>query len=301
MAAFERWSNAQDAGEDSGGVGLALARRVVFPKIARTLRDRLGGRMRIMASGSAPLSPRISRFFEAMGLPILEGYALTECSAAATANRPGRVRHGTVGQPLPGMEVRIADDGEILVRGPCLMAGYWQDPDATAEVVRDGWLYTGDVGVLEAGGYLRITDRKKDVFKTSGGKMVAPQALEKELKAAEPLVSHVLVHGHARRFVTALVTLDAAAAARWADAERLTLAQPASRDLRVLARVQRAVDAVNAELPRFATIKRFALLPEDLSVAGGELTATMKLRRRAVEEKYRRVLDALYEEGAVGP
>jgi long-chain acyl-CoA synthetase len=236
-----------------------------------------------------------------MGLPILEGYALTECSAAATANRPGRVRHGTVGQPLPGMEVRIAEDGEILVRGPCLMAGYWQDPDATAEVVRDGWLYTGDVGALEAGGYLRITDRKKDVFKTSGGKMVAPQALEKELKAAEPLVSHVLVHGHARRFVTALVTLDAAAAARWADAERLTLAQPASRDLRVLARVQRAVDAVNAELPRFATIKRFALLPEDLSVAGGELTATMKLRRRAVEEKYRRVLDALYEEGAVGP
>jgi len=138
------------------------------------------------------------------------------------------------------------------------------------------------------------------VFKTSGGKMVAPQALEKELKAAEPLVSHVLVHGHARRFVSALVTLDAAAVGRWAEAERLTLAEPPSRDPRVLARVQRSVDAVNAELPRFATIKRFAILPADLSVAGGELTATMKLRRRAVEERYRPVLDALYEGDPAG-
>ncbi|HET8540292.1 MAG TPA: long-chain fatty acid--CoA ligase [Anaeromyxobacter sp.] len=300
MAAFDRWSAAQDADRRSGGVGLALARRVVFPKVARTLRERLGGRMRILASGSAPLSPRIGRFFDALGLPILEGYALTECSAAATANRPGRARYGTVGPPLPGMEVRIAEDGEVLVRGPCLMAGYWEDPDATAEAIPDGWLHTGDVGAVDPDGYLRITDRKKDVFKTSGGKMVAPQAIEKELKASEPLVSHVLVHGHARRFVSALVTLDAAAVARWAEAERLTLARPASKDPRVRERVQRAVDAVNGELPRFATIKRFAILPEDLSVAGGELTPTMKLRRRAVEEKYRGVLDALYAEDRPG-
>ncbi len=296
MAAFDRWSAAQDAGARSGGVALAFARRIVFPKVAGTLQARLGGRMRILASGSAPLSPRIGRFFEAIGLPILEGYALTECSAAATANRPGRNRIGTVGPPLPGMELRIAEDGEILVRGPSLMAGYWQDPDATAEVVRDGWLHTGDVGALDADGYLRITDRKKDVFKTSGGKMVAPQALEKELKAAEPMLSHVLVHGHARRFVGALLTLDAAAIGRWAETEGVTVPAPASRDPRIGARIQRAVDAVNAELPRFATIKRFAILPEDFSVAGGELTPTMKLRRRAVEEKYRAVLDALYEE-----
>jgi long-chain acyl-CoA synthetase len=301
MAAFDRWSSAQDAGGAApGGIGLALARRVVFPKIGRTLRARLGGRMRILASGAAPLSPRISRFFEAVGVPILEGYALTECSAAATANRPGRVRHGTVGPPLPGMEVRIADDGEILVRGPSLMAGYWQDPDATAEAIHDGWLHTGDVGALDAHGYLRITDRKKDVFKTSGGKMVAPQAIEKELKAAEPLVSHVLVHGHARRFVSALVTLDAAAVARWAEAERLSACGPWSEDPRVRARVQRAVDAVNAELPRFGTVKRFAILPEDLSVEKGELTPTMKLRRRAVEERYRPLLDALYDDDPTG-
>jgi long-chain acyl-CoA synthetase len=197
---------------------------------------------------------------------------------------------------MPGTEIRIAADGEILLRGPTLMAGYWRDPDATADVIRDGWLHTGDVGVLDADGYLRITDRKKDVFKTSGGKMVAPQALEKELKAAEPLVSQVLVHGHARRFVTALVTLDAAAVARWVEAEGVTLSGPASEDARVRARVQRAVDAVNAELPRFATVKRFEILPRDFSVAEGELTPTMKLRRRAVEEKYRAVLEGLYTE-----
>jgi long-chain acyl-CoA synthetase len=301
MASFDRWSAAQDAGRPStGGVGLALARRVVFPAVARTLRARLGGRIRVLASGSAPLSPRISRFFEAVGLPILEGYGLTECSALATANRPGRVRHGTVGPAVPGVDLRIAADGEILVRGPGLMAGYWQDPDATAEMIRDGWLHTGDVGALDAAGYLRITDRKKDVFKTSGGKMVAPQALEKELKAAEPLVSHALVHGHARRFVTALVALDPAAVQRWAEAERLTLARPWSADARVRARIQRAVDAVNAELPRFATIKRFAILPGDFSVAGGELTPTMKLRRRFVEERYRDVLDELYRERPPG-
>lgn len=300
MAAFDRWSAGQDAGVERGGLGLAFARRVVFPTLRKTLRDRLGGRMRILASGSAPLSPRVGRFFHELGLPILEGYALTECSAAATANRPGYARYGTVGPPLPGMALRIAEDGEILIRGPSLMAGYWRDPDATAEVIRDGWLHTGDVGALDADGYLRITDRKKDVFKTSGGKMVAPQALEKELKAAEPLLSHVLVHGHGRRFVTALVTLDAAAVRRWAEAEHVAASEPWSEDPRIRARIQRSIDAVNAGQPRFATIKRFAILPEDLTVAAGELTPTMKLRRRVVEARQRRVLDALYEDERPG-
>ncbi len=297
MASFDRWSAAQDAGRAArGGVGLALARRVVFPKVGKALRERLGGRIRILASGSAPLSPRIGRFFAEVGIEVLEGYGLTETSAVTTANRPGRHRIGTVGPPLPGVQLRLDEDGEILIRGPSLMAGYWQDPDATAEVIRDGWLRTGDVGAIDPDGCLRITDRKKDVFKTSGGKMVAPQAIEKELKAAEPLVSQVLVHGHARRFVSALVWLDAAAVARWAEAEHLSLRSPAAEDPRVVARVQRAVDAVNAELPRFATLKRFAVLPGDLAVGEGELTATMKLRRRAVEEKYRGELDRLYED-----
>ena len=296
MAAFDRWSVAQDRGEVHHELALALARRLVFPKVGRGLQEKLGGRMRALVTGSAPLSPRISRFFEAVGVPIREGYGLTETSAIGTANRPGGIRHGTVGPPVPGVEVRIAEDGEVLLRSPGLMAGYWNDPAATAEVIRDGWLHTGDVGALETDGYLRITDRKKDVFKTSGGKMVAPQQIEKELLAAEPLIGHALVHGHARRFVSALVTVDAAAARRWAESSGVTLSEPVSQDPAVHARIAAAVEAVNRELPRFATVKRFAVLPGELSVASGELTATMKLRRRACEERYRGVLDALYAE-----
>ncbi|HEY6101405.1 MAG TPA: long-chain fatty acid--CoA ligase [Anaeromyxobacter sp.] len=296
LAGFDRWSAAQDRGEDVHDLALVLARRVVFPKIARTVRARLGGRMRSLVTGSAPLSPRIGRFFQAIGLPIVEGYALTESAAVATVNRPDRIRYGTVGPPLPGMEVRIAEDGEILLRGPSLMAGYWNDPAATAEAIPDGWLRTGDIGVLDPDGFLRITDRKKDVFKTSGGKMIAPQQIEKELVAAEPLVGHALVHGHARRFVSAIVTLDAAAVRRWGEAEGLALTEPLARDPAVHARIARSVEAVNRELPRFATIKRFAIVAGEFAVATGELTATMKLRRRTCEDKYRDVLDALYAE-----
>ncbi|HEY6004222.1 MAG TPA: long-chain fatty acid--CoA ligase [Anaeromyxobacter sp.] len=296
MAGFDRWAAAQDRGEEVRDARLLLARALVFPRVGRAVRERLGGRMRALASGSAPLSPRVSRFFEAIGLPILEGYGQTEYSAAATANRPGAPRHGTVGPAIPGTEIRIAEDGEILLRGPALMAGYWDDPDATAEAIRDGWLHTGDVGVLEPGGHLRITDRKKDVFKTSGGKMIAPQQIERELLAAEPLIGHALVHGHARRFVSALLTVDAAAARRWAESASVAVTEPFHRDPAVRERIGRAVEAVNRELPRFATVKRFAILPGEFSAAGGELTATMKLRRRAIEEKHRAALDALYAE-----
>jgi long-chain acyl-CoA synthetase len=296
MAAFDRWSAAQDRGEEVLDVRLLVARALVFPRVGRAVRERLGGRMRMLVSGSAPLSPRVSRFFEAIGLPVLEGYGQTEYSAAATVNRSDRPRHGTVGLPIPGTEVRIAEDGEVLLRGPALMAGYWDDPDATAEAIRDGWLHTGDVGVLEPGGHLRITDRKKDVFKTSGGKMIAPQQIEKELLAAEPLIGHALVHGHARRFVSALLTVDGLAARRWAESTGVALTEPLERDPAVRERIARAVEAVNRELPRFATVKRFALVPGEFSAAGGELTATLKLRRKVVEERYRPVLDALYAE-----
>jgi long-chain acyl-CoA synthetase len=297
MAGFDRWSAARDRGEDERGLALAAARALVFPRVGRDVRARLGGRIRLLASGSAPLSPRIGRFFEAIGVPIAEGYGLTECAAAATANRPGRLRHGTVGPALPGTQIRIADDGEILVRGPSLMAGYWRDPPATAEILPDGWLHTGDLGAIEADGCLRITDRKKDVFKTAAGKMVAPQQVEKELAAAEPLVGHALVHGHARRFVSALFTVDRAAARRLRESG-VPVSEPFCEDPIVRARVARAVEQVNAELPRFATVKRFAILPGEFGVATGELTPTMKLRRRACEEKHRRELDALYDDPA---
>jgi long-chain acyl-CoA synthetase len=297
LAGFDRWSAAQDRGEEVRDPRLLLARALVFPRVGRAVRERLGGRMRTLVSGSAPLSPRVSRFFEAIGLPILEGYGQTEYSACATVNHPGAPRHGTVGPAIPGTEIRIAEDGEILLRGPALMAGYWDDPAATSEVIRDGWLHTGDVGVLEPDGHLRITDRKRDVFKTSGGKMVAPQQIEKELLAAEPLIGHALVHGHARRFVSALFTVDVAAVRRWAESAGVAVREPYDRDPAVRERMSRAVETVNRDLPRYATVKRFAIVPGEFTAAAGELTATMKLRRKAIEERHRGVLDALYEEG----
>jgi long-chain acyl-CoA synthetase len=296
MESFDRWSTGQDRGEEVSDARLLLARALVFPRVGRAVRERLGGRVRMLVSGSAPLSPRVSRFFEAIGVPVLEGYGQTEYSAAATVNRSGANRHGTVGLHIPGTEVRIAEDGEILLRGPALMAGYWDDPDATAEAIQDGWLHTGDVGVLEPGGHLRITDRKKDVFKTSGGKMIAPQQIEKELLAAEPLIGHALVHGHARRFVTALLTVDGLAVRRWAESTGAAPTEPFDGDPAVRERIARAVEAVNRDLPRFATVRRFAVVPGEFTAAGGELTATMKLRRKHIEEKYREVLDALYAE-----
>ncbi len=221
---------------------------------------------------------------------------MTETAALIAANPVGAVKVGTVGRAIPGVEVRIADDGEVLVRGPNVMGGYWRAPDASGEALEGGWLHTGDVGELDRDGYLRITDRKKDVIVTAGGKKVAPQQIEREIKAREPLVSHVVVHGDGRRYVTALVTVDEAAARRFADDAGLSLATPIASDPGVRARIARAVERVNAELPRFATVKRHAILPRALSVDAGELTPTFKVRRRACEQAYRAVLDGLYEE-----
>lgn len=296
MAGFDRASLAAERGErPRRDLGLLLARHVVFPRVAATVRARLGGRIRALASGSAPLSPRVGRFFEAIGLPIVEGYGMTETAALVAANPVNAVKVGTVGPPIPGVEVRIAEDGEVLVRGPNLMLGYWRAPEASAEALEGGWLHTGDVGELDRDGYLRITDRKKDVIVTAGGKKIAPQQIERELKAREPLVSHVIVHGDGRRYVTALVTVDEAAARRFAAEAGIALAEPAPSDPRVRARIDRAVALVNADLPRFATVKRHAILPRDLSIDAGELTPTLKVRRRACEQAYRALLDGLYE------
>jgi len=275
-----------------------LADRAVFARI----RDRLGGRVRFFISGGAPLSPEIAEFFDALGVLVLEGYGLTETAAASFVNRPDRYRFGTVGPPLPGVELRLApQDGEILLRSRGVMRGYHGLPDDTAAVLdADGWLHTGDIGVLDADGFLKITDRKKDLIKTSGGKYVAPQALEARLKALSPWVSRVLVHGDGRNFVSALLTLDEAQARAWASVHgRANLDLAAlSRLPEIHAEVQAAIDRVNSGLPTHEQIKRFAILPRDLSVEEGELTATLKLKRAVVEERYRHLLDAFYD-GAV--
>ncbi|MEV4224430.1 long-chain fatty acid--CoA ligase [Nonomuraea sp. NPDC049725] len=271
----------------------ALADRLVFGK----LRARFGGRIRFFISGAAPLSQDIAEFFDAAGLTILEGYGLTESSAGSFLNRPDSVRFGTVGLPLPGTEVRIADDGEVLIGGRGIMRGYHGLPEETAEALDDGWLRTGDIGELDEAGRLRITDRKKELIKTSGGKYVAPTHLEGRIKAACPYLSHVFVHGDRRNYCTALVTLDMDVTRPWAEAEGLpTDPEELRGHPRMLAEVQKGIDQVNADQASYATIKKFAILAEDFTVEGGELTASLKVKRKAVEERHGSTLDAFYAE-----
>jgi long-chain acyl-CoA synthetase len=235
-----------------------------------------------------------------MGVVILEGYGLTESSAATHCNLPWNRKVGTVGPTFPGLEARLAEDGEVLMRGPWIMRGYHGLPEATAEALdAEGWLHTGDVGVVDEQGRLTITDRKKDLIKTSGGKYVAPSDLEARLKAACPYVAQVLVHGDRRNYVTALVTLDPEGIARWGDTQGIAGLTPAraAEHLAVRAMVQRAVDAVNATLPRFATVKKFRLLPREFGEAEGEVTPSQKLKRKVIEQRYRAELDAMYPGG----
>jgi long-chain acyl-CoA synthetase len=284
---------------------LLRARRALADLLVlRKVRARFGGRLRFFVSGSAPLSLEVQEFFAALGVRILEGYGLTETSAATHVNLPWRARPGTVGPALPGIEVRLAADSEVLIRGPWVMRGYHGLPEETrAALDADGWLRTGDVGRIDADGDLSIHDRKKDLIKTAGGKYVAPQELEGRLKALCPQVSQVLVHGDRRPYVTALVTLDPPLLRAWADDRGL--AGLALEDLAlhpdVQALVQDAIQRMNLQLPRFASVKRFAILPAELSEAAGEVTPSQKLKRKAVEARHQRVLDALYEEGIPAP
>ncbi len=270
----------------------ALADKLVFHKI----RERLGGRVRFFVSGSAALSRDVAEWFHAAGMTILEGYGLTETSAATAVNLPDDTRFGTVGPPAPGTQVRIAADGELLLKGPGIMRGYHNNPGQTAEVFTDdGWFLTGDIAELDRG-YVRITDRKKDLIKTSGGKYVAPQKVEVIFKAVSPYASQIVVHGDGRNYCTALITLDPDAIAGWADQndlagtpyEQLVLS-PQVREL-----VQGHVDELNARLERWETIKKFEILPQDLTVDDGDLTPSLKVKRKAVETKYADTLDRMY-------
>ncbi|MFC4120155.1 AMP-dependent synthetase/ligase [Nonomuraea zeae] len=269
----------------------ALADRLVFSK----LRARFGGRVRFFISGAAPLSKDIAEFFDAAGLPILEGYGLTESSAGSFLNHPDTVKFGTVGPPLPGTQVRIAEDGEVLIGGRGIMRGYHGLPEETAQALEDGWLHTGDIGELDSEGRLSITDRKKELIKTSGGKYVAPTYLEGRIKAACPYVSHVFVHGDRRNYVTALVTLDMDVVKPWAEAESLPADAGALREHpRMLEEVDKAIKQVNADQASYATIKKFAILAEDFTVETGELTPSLKIKRKAVEERHGETLDSFY-------
>ena len=275
------------------GLQHALADRLVFSKI----KARMGGRIRFFVSGSAGLNREVQEWFYAAGLLVLEGYGLTETAAASCVNNPRATRFGTVGPPLPGTEVRIAEDGEIMIRGGGVMRGYHHLPDASAEALHDGWFATGDIGELDDAGYLRITDRKKDLIKTSGGKYVAPQEVEGTIKAASPYVSQVIVHGDGRKYVSALIALDPDAIKEWADGTGLAYAS--LTDLRSAPEVRTLVDGgvqqANGRLERWETIKRWAFLPDELTVEQGEVTPSMKIRRAEVERRYADLLDSLYD------
>jgi long-chain acyl-CoA synthetase len=274
----------------------ALADRLVFSKV----REPFGGRLRMPGSGGAPLSPEIIEFFDAVGIRITEGYGLTECTTAASTNRPNLYRFGSVGKPLPGFEVQIADDGEIELRSETVFQGYYKDPEATAAVLSpDGWLKTGDIGHLDEDGFLHITDRKKDILVTAGGKNVAPQNIENDLKTSK-YVSQALVIGDHRPYVAALLTLDPAEIGRWG-AEHGVEGDVAelARDERVRDLLQAVVDDANRERSRFEQVKRFAVLPRDFTMEEGEITPTLKLRRRAVQEHFAAEIDALYAEPRV--
>lgn len=264
----------------------ALARRLVYAKV----QARLGGALRIAISGGAPLSPRVAELLHALDIPVLEGYGLTECTTASHLNRPARFRLGTVGLPLPGIETRVAADGEILLRGETVFLGYHGDERATREALdEEGWLHTGDIGSIDADGFLTITDRKKDIIITAGAKNISPQNIENALRASR-YIAEALVVGDRRPYLTALLALDEDELGRDAhsDAERQAL-------------IERAVADVNRNLGRPEQIKRFAVLDRAFSATLGELTPTLKLRRRVCEEHFRDVIEELYRTGGSAP
>ena len=295
-ATARQYSQAQSDGRRPGlllGLKHKVADKLVFAKV----RDRFGGRVRFFISGSAALNTDIAHWFNGAGLPILEGYGLTETSAAATVNRPYALRVGTVGWPNVQTEIKVAEDGEILVRGEHVMEGYHNNPEATAEVLtEDGWFHTGDIGEIDADGFVKITDRKKDLFKTSNGKYVAPSQIESTFKGLCPYVGQLLVHGENRQFVTALVTLDEEAIQPWAEANGLADAGYTEIVSSMQARemVQSYVDELNAGLNRHEQIKRFHILGRDLTVEDGELTPSLKLRRKVVADKFKGDIEEMY-------
>ncbi|OUZ07268.1 long-chain fatty acid--CoA ligase [Aeromicrobium sp. PE09-221] len=270
-----------------------IADKLVFTKI----RDRFGGRVRFFISGAAALSSDIAEWFHAAGVLILEGYGLTETSAGSFVNHPDDFKIGSVGLPMPGTEVKIAEDGEVLIKGPGVMRGYHNlEAESASSLTDDGWLATGDIGELDADGFLRITDRKKDLFKTSGGKYVAPSHIEGAFKAVCPLASQMVVHGNQRNFCSALITLDPDAVEAWAQQHGMAgkpYSEVVSSDA-MQREMEGYIKELNSKLNQWETIKKWAILDHDLSIESGEITPSLKVKRRVVEDNYQDILNGFY-------
>jgi long-chain acyl-CoA synthetase len=298
MREFDSYAKARDAGTGYSSLGFSLAKKLVFPKIHAALRDRLGGKMLQLVSGGAPLARKIGYFFDLLGFHMLEGYGLTETIALTSINLPGKIKLGTVGKAFAGVELKIAADGEILERGRNVMRGYYNKPEATAEAIdAEGWFHTGDIGELDADGFLKITDRKKDLIKTSGGKYIAPQAIEGALKTGSELISQVVVIGDGHKYVSVLLTVvdDAAKKLAQAGGEASGSYAESAKSKAVHAKVKQTIDALNGTLASYETIKKFTILDKDFSQESGELTPTLKVKRKACTAKFKAQIDAMYE------
>ena len=298
----ERWSDLRLAGRTAGFL-LGFQHRIADALVFKKLRAGVGGRLRFFVSGGAPLAPEINRFFYAAGITILEGYGLTETSPVTNVNTPERFKIGTVGPPVPGTEIRIADDGEILVRGPQVMKGYYNRPEETAEVLSsEGWFHTGDIGELDADGFLRITDRKKDIIVTAGGKNVAPQPIENRLKKNRFIDQPVLL-GDRRKFLTLLLVPAFENLEAWA--RQQGIASDDRRELLEKAEVQellaKEVDQELRDYARFELPKKILLLDQEFTIEDGSLTPTQKVKRRVVDERFREAIDRVYEESESAP
>jgi len=289
-----RYSQTVLAGEKPGALlkfGIGLARKLVFSK----LHERLGGKLRFFISGGAALVRNVAEFFHAAGIPIYEGYGLTETSAGVSANTPQHMRLGTVGQAFPGTEIRIAEDGEILLRGPGIFSGYWQRDELTAEAFSDGWFKTGDIGELDANAFLAITDRKKDLLVTAGGENVAPQNLENLFKT-DKFLSNAMVYGDGKPYLTALLVPNFENLEKYANLKNLVYLNYC--DLvthpKVLNLIRRRIDTLQSDLPSFSHVKRFTLLSRDFTSIDGEITPTMKIKRKTISKNFHKVLEEMY-------
>jgi len=296
--AGEQWATLSLAGLPIPG-GLKLKKKIADRLVFSKLRARTGGRIRFFVSGAAPLSADIAKFFYSAGLPIIEGYGLTESSPVLTLNPLDRIKLGTVGRAIPGVELKIAQDGEILARGPNIMKGYYKLPEATAETVdADGWLHTGDIGELDSDGYLKITDRKKELLKTAGGKYIAPQPIELAVRRNK-FVANAMMYGDRRKFPLILIVPNFDNLERWAQERGLTYATRAEllRMPDVQAKVEREVMSMLHDLAKFETPKKVLLLENDFTIESGELTPTLKVKRRVVEQRHKDLIDAAYASG----
>jgi long-chain acyl-CoA synthetase len=289
-------SRAKQAGAKPS-LPLLLQEKVADKLVFSTIRERFGGRLRFFISGSAALDRDVAQWFDAVGIVVLEGYGLTETSAASFLNRPAAYRFGTVGWPFPNTDVKIADDGEILLKGPGVMSGYHDLPEATAEAIdKDGWFHTGDIGEVDTDGFLRITDRKKDMFKTSQGKYVAPSAIAARFKGICPYASEIIVYGESKPYCVALVSLDSEAITEWAAKNGLadkSFAEVA-RDEKTRELISGYIDTLNTHLNRWEQVKRFAIIDRELSIEAGDLTPSLKLKRKVVIENSAGALAGLY-------